>query len=287
MKFEEKAESMNLINNGNRTFSYQDNHGAVTYKYLYTADNHEIPYLALYAGASLDDLTFKTILSDLYEFEGNEIINDSIRSNINSGNNSILREEPFISSDYCTMYNQIIIDNSRTIQQGTIYPTFVIVNSYNGTRKKEISFGINIEGEFNIHGCFRNKLGTISQIHNERYSTSIQNVFSDYIEIISSNIVDVINNNMNQELNNEAVLTTLEYIEHYGGKKRREHISVFLSDLTNGDERTVTNWDLFLSILRYSETEKNINIKILMENLAERTLEFPSQMINACNRVNS
>lgn len=286
MRFEEKATQMGLVDNGNRTFSYEDVHGAVTYKYLSTP--HEpIPYLALFAGQNLNEIEFtRTILSDLYEFEGNENINNIIRQNIRSSNNPILREHPLISRDYCLMYNQVIIDNSTTIQQGTIYPSFIITNSYNGTRKKEISFGINIEGEINVYGGFRNKLGTISQIHSERHSTTISNIFGDYVDIVSRNIADVVNQNMNNELEDNSILTTLEYLEHFGGKRRRENVSAFLNDITNDETRNITSWDLFLSILRYSEVEKNLNMKIAMENLAERALELPRRMIEACQRIN-
>lgn len=287
MKFEEKAESMGLIDNGDRTFSYEDVYSAVMYKYLSTP--HEpIPYLALFAGSKLDEVNFtRTILSDLYEFEGNESINNTIRQNIQSGNNEILRENTLISGDFCMMYNQVIIDNSTEVTVGTIYPSFIIVNSYNGTRKKEISFGISIGGEDDYtYGGLRNKLGTVSQIHSERHPTTISNVFSDYINIISSNITEVIDRNLNNELTDESILSTLEYIEHFGGKKRRSNVSAFIEDLATDENRNVTSWDLFLSILRYSKNEKNLNMKIMMENIAERSLELPQRMIDACRQIN-
>ncbi len=291
MRFEEKAVDMGLTDNQDGSYSYQDVHGAVCYKRLSTP-HENIPYVALFAGHDLENLNFtRTILSELYEFEGNESLNNNIRNNIQSSNANIFRELTVISKDYCTMYNQIIIDNSIEFEVGTIYPSFVILNSYNGTRRKEISFGITIEEQNRsfrnlINTGFRDKLGTISQIHSERHSTILSTVVGDYVEVVSANIQDVINMNLNNELEVSAVLSTLEYIEHLAGKKRRAGVSSFLEELTS-DENDVTSWDLFLSILRYSQNETNLNVKIAFENLAEKILELPQQMIEATRRINN
>lgn len=286
MKFEERAEEMGLTDNGDRTFSYQDIHGCVNYKYLSTP--HEtIPYLALFAGADSNNLMFETILSDLYYFEGNENINSTIRDSISSSDNGIFRENTIIGKNYCFMYNQIVINNSTEINDGNIYPSLIILNSYNGTKKKEICFGITVEGEdTNIYGTLRNQLGSLSQVHSERHSTIMSSVFNEYVDIISSNITDVIDMNMQNELDEHSILASLDYLEHFGGKRRRENISSFLQEIS-GEERNITSWDLFLSILRYSVYEKNINMKLAMESIAERSIVLPARMIEACKQINN
>lgn len=286
MSFEDRINEMGLNDNGDGTFSYSDVHGGVCYKKLSTP-HEDIPYLGLFSGPDLENLNFtKTILSNSYYFEGNEVINNIIRENITSGDNSILREETLITKDYCMMYNQVILDNSSDLQVGTVYPVLIVLNSYNGTRKKEISFGISVEGEVNVITGFRHKLGTISQIHSQNHATRMSTVFSDYVDVIQNNITNVVELNFNKNLEDHEILSTLEYIEHFGGKKRRENISTFIQDTTNNDERQLTSWGLFLSILRYSQQEKNLNTKVMMENLAERILELPQRMIDACNRIN-
>lgn len=279
--FETRAPTMGLtVEENGMIFSYSDIHSSVKYKKLMTV-NENVPYLALFAGYNPDDVRFKAILSDKYEFEGNEVINGTVRNNISDANSTIFRENTILNKDYTMMYNEIIIDNCQNLNVGNVYPTFIVVNSYNGTRRKEISFGINISGDNSLGIGLRESLGVISQIHSENHSTSMSGTMGNYVQIINDNINDVVEMNLRNTLDDDSILSTLDFVEKLG-KKRRQEVASYLQELS---DRSITSWDLFLAVLRYSSKETNLNIKLMLENVAERVLELPTRMINAARNI--
>ena len=303
MSFEERAESMDLVNLGAGCFLYSDRYGEVIYRKLITMkgpgydllDDFELPYLALFIKKEgSDQFRFVGLLSDLYKFVGNDILNQQIRDSISETRNPILIERPFFSGNLAQMHNEIIIQHPSNVPQiGDIYPMLIVRNSYNGTRKAIVEFGIcmsetnylprqgDLSGnpnDWNWTGFgFRTKLGTISQVHIESSRAEVSAAVGNYISVFSQNIVSLIEDNFNSSLPEDDVLRILDLIEEVG-KKRRERVSVMLEELTNQSPVT-SNWNMFLAITRFSSSERNLNAKVLLEDIAERVLIVPNQMV--------
>lgn len=302
MSFEERAESMDLVNLGAGCFLYSDRYGEVIYRKLITMngpghdflDDFELPYLALFIKEEgSNQFRFVGMLSDLYKFVGNDILNQQIRDSISETGNPILIERPFFSGNLAQMHNEIIIQHPLNVPQvGDIFPTLIVRNSYNGTRKAIVEFGIcmsetNYLPQGNLSGNpsdwswtgfgFRTKLGTISQVHIESSRAEVSTAVGNYISVFSQNIVSLIEDNFNGSLPEDDVLRILDLIEEVG-KKRREKISAMLEELTSQSPVT-SNWNMFLAITRFSSSERNLNAKVLLEDIAERVLIVPNQMV--------
>jgi hypothetical protein len=75
----------------------------------------------------------------------------------------------------------------------------------------------------------------------------------------------------------------LDLVENVG-KKRREEVSTFLSDLTKNGQ-SISAWHMFLAIAKFSSVEENLNVKTLMENICERVLVLPVKMMEALKKA--
>jgi len=296
MDFEQRAESMGLTNRGNGCFHYQDQYGEVVYNQLRTKDgselldNVDVPYFGLFTkGQNNQEFTFAGVLSRLYEFIGNDHINEKIRQFILQSGNAILREYTMLSPKLTQMYNEIVIQNPTNHPSiGDIYPQLIITNSYDGTKTVNVSFGICMhEGSSKRIGFgFRTKIGSMRQVHIRNSQTKMISAVANYVNVFSGNILTLIQNNFNSNLSIDDVMSTLELIEKVG-KKRRHEITEFLSNIINQDlsdetqqldNINISTWNLFLSIVKYSTKEKNLNAKLLLEDIAERVLIVPEQM---------
>lgn len=292
MSFEERAGSMGLVSLGSGCFHYADRYGGVVYRSLITKnetgilDNVEVPWLALFTRGPEPGEEFchtGRILSDKYKFVGNDVVNQQIRDSIQESGSPVLTERTSFSPYRTQMYNEIIIRNvSNVPQAGDVYPQLVVRNSYNGSMAARVEFGICMaeEREDFRHWTgfgFRTKLGTVKQIHIERSRTTISPTVGEYIASFSQNIVSLIEQNFNNILTEDDMLRTLDLVEIVG-KKRRVAISQLLSELTNNTQSGVSSWNLFLAITRFSSLEKNLNAKVMLENVAERVLVVPEQM---------
>ena len=58
----------------------------------------------------------------------------------------------------------------------------------------------------------------------------------------------------------------------------RKGISDVIQKITEG-KSFVSCWDLFLAITRFSTVEKNLNAKVILEDIVERTLVIPVKML--------
>jgi len=292
MRFEERAESMGLVSRGSGCFHYADRYGEVVYRSLVTKnragllDNVEVPWLALFTkGIDPGEEFYHTgrILSDKYKFVGNDVINQQIRDSIQESGNPIIQERTSFSPYRTQMYNEIIIQNTIIVTQvGDIFPQLIVRNSYNGSMATRVEFGICMaESQGDLSPWtgfgFRTKLGIIKQIHIERSPTNQFPIIGDYISSFGQNIVSLIEQNFNNVLTEDDMLRTLDLIEGVG-KKRRDIISQLLSELTNSTQSSVSSWNLFLAITRFSSLENNLNAKVMLENIAERVLVVPEQM---------
>lgn len=292
MIFEERCAQMGLENIGNGNFFYSDQYADVVYSYLHANPvatpqivlrERDIAFLGLFTRPSVttreEDLEFKhaAIVSDLYKFEGHDVINNAVRGSIAEIGTPILREEALLSDDKAVMLNTMIIQNpTNTPQEGDVYPQIVVANSYNGTRCKSISFGINIATERRtINFSFATTLGTLKQIHHQNHGTSMVSPIGTFIDRFAGDISQLITENFSNVLSDEDVMNTLDLIEKVG-KRRRNEVSKYLQDL----DSNMTTWNMFLAIAKFSSDERNINAKRMMEDIAERVLVVPQQMLD-------
>ena len=289
MNFEDSCEEMGLENRGNGTFYYTDNYGEVVYKKIITKgssgilDDIDIPGLALFVkgNEANDEFNYRGTLSELYKFVGNDVVNIQLRTSIQEHGTPILRENTYFNTGKTQMYNEIIIQNSTNVPQaGDIYPTLIVKNSYDGTMSCRIAFGLSIQSEYGDLG-FSFKIGEMKQIHIQSSDTTLQASVSGYIDSFSGGIVQLVQHSFSHVLTEENILETLDLIEKVG-KKRREETSKCLASIMNsrGNEASVSAFDMFLAITKYSTVEKNLNAKSMLENIAESVLVIPSQMMN-------
>jgi len=287
MSFEERALKAGLTIDKPGCFTYSDKLSCVRYKQLQTVDEEKVPYLAIFTKGpndSEDLYDYRSYVSDAYQFIGNEIVNGRIRDSIGEVGTPIFKEYTLLPYPYTEMYNEIVIQNSSNVPSvGDVYPQLVVRNSYNGMRAASVIFGINVRGVANFGFGFR-QFGTIRQVHLDKSKSVLSAAVGDYINVFSQSIVSLIEDNFNNELTEDDIMKTLELVEKIG-KKRRLEISASLEEAT-GDKR-VTSWDLFHVICRYSSIQNNLNVRVLLENVAESVLVVPMKMMTVLSVINS
>lgn len=281
LTFQSRSQSMGLRDIGNECFQYDDSIGSVIYKHLQTKDLVDIPLYAIFTKPPVENTEFSYagFVSDLYQFEGNEVMNEKIRQSISEIGTPIFRE--YISLNYpqrTRMSNEILIQNSTNVPRiGDIFPQIIVKNTYDGSGAREYTFGFSIleDSTTRLMGIgLRNKIGKIRQVHNVHSRTSFSNPITNYIEVFSNNILEIIDINFNTVIDEDQLLSVFDMIESVG-KKRRNNISAYISEITKETNGRVNAWTLFLAITFFSTIEKNINIKILLEDIAEKVLIIP------------
>lgn len=292
--FSQRAEEMglNIQHAYKGMYSYQDRFGEVIYRQLFTlsapgnpilkeneTDDIEIPYLAVFTKhADQLNYNYAGYVSNLYKFVGNDMLCIPIRESVVSIGNPILRENSIFSSDYAKLRHEIIIQSSvNTPVAGDVLPVIIVSNSYDGTRRASLAFGLATAHDRTDYVTFAFRLGEISMIHIESSDTNMTTAVSDYVETFRTNINEMITQSFEKQLTQEDMLATLDLIEGVG-KRRREIISGDLPE-------TVTAWGMFLSIVRYSSFEPNLNVKKMLENIAESVLVIPSRMYEVLDRL--
>ena len=300
--FTERAEQMGLIADEDRClYTYSDKYGHIIYRSVITIDNwgskkHPtdgflLPYLALFTAAPDADIqeseSFQYCgqVSNIYKFVGNEVLNERIRESISSVGMPIIRENPILSYDRCTMRNEILIQNGQNIAQvGDVLPAMIINNSYDGTRAASIAFAISM----NYTGrnvVFAFKLGELRMVHVESSRTTMTSAVGTYMGAFTENIVDLITENFNNEVTEDEMLALLDVVENIG-KKRRDQISELIDEMQE-EGKPATSWQIFLAIVRYSSLEPNLNVRKLLESAAESVLVIPARMYNVLSRLGS
>jgi hypothetical protein len=177
------------------------------------------------------------------------------------------------------MRNEIIIQSSVASPiAGDILPVMIISNSYNGTKRASLSFGLATAHDLTDYVTFAFQLGEINMIHIESSDTNMTTAVSDYVQTFRENISMMITHSFNKQLTEEEMLATLDLVEGIG-KRRREIISENLPS-------TVTAWGMFLAIVKYSSFEANLNAKKMLENIAESVLVIPGRMYDVIDRLN-
>ena len=94
LSFPERAPVMGLIPLDNECFIYSDSIGSVIYKHLQSKDGVDIPLYAVFTKPPVDNIEYKYagFVSELYQFEGNEVMNNKIRNSILEVGVPIFRE---------------------------------------------------------------------------------------------------------------------------------------------------------------------------------------------------
>jgi len=288
MTFEQRAPSMGLLIPQEGIYEYSDSISRVQYRQLRSTLGDDVPLLGVYTSKTTGmPFNYISYVSDSYQFIGNEALNNSVRSSIAEIRTPIFDEKIQLNYNWTMMYKEMIIRhalNSRIA--GDIYPNVITINSYDGSRAANLSFGIFINSRNNnpnLSFGFRNKLGRLRQVHFQHARTRISTAVGGYMEAFSRGIVQLVEDNFNRRLNEDDMLKVLDAIESGTGKNRRTSISTFLAEQARD---TTSAWDLFHAICRFSTIEGNLNIRIIMENIAESVLVIPTQMMTVVDQVN-
>jgi hypothetical protein len=276
-------------------YSYSDQYSEVVYRQLFTAEHENsehgtdglsVPLLAVYTRpASNTDFRYVGYVSDMYQFIGNDVLCQKIRESIQSVGTPILTENVIMTFDHTRMRNEIIIQSSQNHPQaGDVFPVMVINNSYNGTHAATIAFGIAMDYNNNSRTVFAFSLGEMRQVHIQSSSTEMSSAISSYMQSFSENITGLISQNFDNPVTEDSMMSLLELIESYG-KKRKDAITAILQELQPAEAGLPSAWQVFLSIVRYSSFEPNLNIKRLLENAAESVLVIPQRMNEVLERL--
>ncbi len=294
--FEDRAIEMGLTVLPGGTYHYSDEYSEVAYKKVKTLEDSGImddtilDHLAVFTKAAgpEQDWTKQNFVSDSYKFMGNATLIDQIRESINSVGENELDERTFVAPNFTSIRHEIIIRHANTIQQvGTVFPMMNITNTYNGTGASRIVFGMNIAEYDNVVSSFcTEKFGKIKQIHLSGSSTELETAFGEFVTVFGSNISNLVSDNFNNHITEDDMLKVLDMIEDKAGKKRRDAVSNELPSTEGNVSWNMTSWQLFLALTRFTSVEKNINAKKILENITERVLVIPEQMLNALTAIN-
>lgn len=282
MRFADRAEAMGLTVRPHGVYEYTDCLSAVRYMEVQTkSENMDIPVLAIFTkGPTDDDYSYEGIVSDLYQFEGNECINRSVRDSISGLGAPLLSEFTFLDDKLTKMRKELVVSNKTNIPQvGDLYPQVTVLNTYNGHGAKDIKFGLTMmEGNQRVVGFgFNTNVVSLRQVH-VRHARTHATSIGTYLQAFNENISDIVRSNMQNRVTDDDIMKTLDLIEKIG-KRKREKIEATLTELKK-ESGFISNWNVFLAITKYSSEEKNINVKSLMEDVAERVLVLPQRMLD-------
>ncbi len=285
-------------------YRYSDQYGEVVYRQLTTqfiglddpqphfTDGQVIPLIAIYTRPPVTSLgyMYSGYVSNMYQFIGNDVLNQQIRDAIQEVGMPILVENASLNIDLTRMRNEIIIQSGQNVAEvGDVLPVMIVNNSYNGTKAATVAFGIStyVNRERVI---FSFSLGEMRQVHIVNANTEMSSVISSYMEVFNGNITELIQQNFRSRLTEDQMLGTLDVLERIG-KKRRKEISKLLQEMNPASEGQdpplPSAWLMFLAIVRYSSFEPNLNIKRMLENIAESVLVIPARMYNVLEKLPS
>jgi hypothetical protein len=290
LSFPLRAPAMGLRDLGNDCFIYDDPIGSVMYKHLQTKVGEDIPLYAVFTRPPVEteNFTYTGFVSDLYQFEGNEVMNQKIRDSISEVKIPIFREYVYLNTHRTRMSNEILIQNKTSIPKvGDVFPEIVVKNTYDGSGAREFLFGFSIlEEKYRIGFGFKSKIAKVRQVHNIHSKTSFSSPISKYVEFFSQNILQIIDANFKTEITEDHLLSVFDMLEQIG-KKRRDVVSTYVTEVSKETGGKVNAWTLFLAITYFSTIERNVNIKTLLEDIAEKVLVIPIEIANVIKTLNS
>lgn len=315
-KFEEKAQEMGLdcTHSNLGLYSYTDRFGEVVYRTLSTksAPSHDLscslenladlveeepvttfthetdgfvaPHIAIFTKKpNWTKFRYCRCISHIYKFLGHDVATERIKAslrNLSEGveDNVLYQETSHLSPDMCILRNYITIMNrEHPYAAGNVHPTLVIGNSYDGSRAGTVQFGLSVRGD-DYQSNFGFQLGQIRMVHSQYSSTTMTYAVGNYIQAFAGGIAELIESNMAITLNEDNIFAVLEGIDKLTEKKRNA-LQEYLDEVRQNG--TLTNWQFFLALIRYSCTQTNLNLKKLLENVAESVIVLPQQMEEA------
>jgi hypothetical protein len=299
--FRERATEMGLNQIGYDMgfYQYSDQYGEVIYRELMTSprqrseeqhltDGYITPIMAIFTkrGIAQEEYTYCGVVSDKYQFIGNDVLNERVRQAVREVGMPLLTENVSLSFDLTSMRTELIIQSSQqTPDREDVLPVMVVQNSYNGTKAASLSFGLAtyLNSERVV---FRFNLGEMRQVHIVDSQTEMTSAVSAYMRVFTENILEMISASFHSTLTDDQMLATLDVIENIG-KRRRDEISKVLEEMHPTSEGMPSAWQVFLAITRYSSFEPNLNIKRMLENAAESVLVIPPRMYSVLNQIQS
>ena len=119
--------------------------------------------------------------------------------------------------------------------------------------------------------------------------TTFSTPIAQYVEIFSKNILEIVEENFNTEITEDHLLTVFDMLEEVG-KKRKLDVSSYLKSIEDFNKeknivKKINAFDLFVAISYFSTIEKNVNIKSLLEDIAEKVLVIPVEIQNVLNTL--
>jgi len=279
-------------------YFYSDQYCEVVYRQLtpqlihgdlspHDTDGEAAPLIGIYTkGPESLGYDYCGYVSNMYKFVGNETLMSRIRTSINEVGIPISVENAMFTPNYTRMRTEIIIQSSKAIPELTdVFPIIIVNNSYNGTRAASLAFGIGTDFNQGEVITFAFTLGEIRQVHIESSTTSLTSAVNTYMEVFNEDITQMITDSFHKQVSEDDMMALLEVIQAFG-KRRREQISDLLDEMAE-QGRTPTAWQVFLAIVRYTSFEQNLNVKKMLENIAESVLVIPTRMHQVLDQLGS
>jgi hypothetical protein len=303
--FSERAAEMGLdINKAYKgLYSYEDSYCKVVYRQLsptitydsdsrdpmpeHETDNMSVPLIGIFTkGPESISYKYCGYVSDMYKFVGNGSLLERVRESITQVGVPILREVALFDANYTRMRAEMFIQSSHSIPELTdIFPVMIVNNSYNGTKAASLAFGIGTNYNEREVLTFAFTLGEMRQVHIETSTTSLTSAVNAYMEVFNQDITQMITESFQKQVTEDDMMALLDVIQSLG-KRRREEISTFLNEMQE-QGRSPTAWQVFLAIVRYTSFEQNLNMKKMLENVAESVLVIPTRMHQVLNELGS
>lgn len=279
-------------------FSYIDDYCEVIYRQLtpslihgdlspHDTDGDATPLLGIYTkGPESLGYQYCGYVSNMYKFVGNGTLMNRIRTSINEVGIPISTEQAMFSPNFSRMRAEIIIQSSKAVPEiADVFPIIIINNSYNGTKAASLAFGIGTNFDQREVVTFGFTLGEIRQVHIESSTTSLSSAVNTYMEVFNEDIIEMVSSSFQKQVSEDDMMALLEVVESFG-KRRREQISELLDEMAQ-QGRTPTAWQVFLAIVRYTSFEQNLNVKKMLENIAESVLVIPTRMHQVLGQLGS
>jgi len=305
--FTERAQNMGLDDSMSYKglYTYEDRYGKLAYRPLcapatpvddangsHPTDAAPSTLLGIWTALpGSQNYNYISYVSQIYKFLGNATLADRLRNSLEEVGSPILRIATHLSSDLAKFREEVILQSSQSSPQaGDIRPVMIASNSYDGTRAATVGFGIAVDGgEIIGDTIFGFSMGEMRMVHIESSTTRLTSGINQYMQVFNENILEMINMSFNTQLTQEQMFGTLDIIEKYG-KKRRARISEILADLQPAPREGETPplpsaWNVFLAIARYCALEPNLNMKRMLENIAESVLVVPTRMFEVLEEL--
>jgi hypothetical protein len=305
--FVERAQEMGLNDSASYKglYTYEDRYGKIAYRVLmgkprehadpipqHPTDGAETPLIGIWTALpSSDNYQYIGHVSQIYKFLGNAVLIDRLYNSLQSVGTPVLRVSTHLAADLSALREEVVLQSSQSSPQaGDIRPVMIASNSYNGQRAATVGFGISVDGgEIIGDTIFGFSMGEMRMVHIASSTTRLTSGINRYMEVFNEHILNMIDMSFNTQITEEQMFATLDIIEKYG-KRRRNKISEILTELQPAVRQGETPplpsvWNVFLAISRYCALEPNLNMRRMLENIAESVLVVPTRMMEVLSQL--